>query len=286
MALIYIENVSFYYLKDSPLERKALNNITLSIDKGEKIGIFGETGSGKSTLIQLFNGIIQPTEGTVYLKGKNIKEWSIKDICKTVGLVFQYPEHQFFEETVFEEVAFGPKNIGVKEDEIEQVVKRALQNVGLNYEEIKERSPFFLSGGEKRRLAIASVLAMDPEVLVLDEPTANLDPKGKREIMHYIGKWTNKNKTLVIVSHDLDEIIPLINRVIVLHQGNIIFDGSLDLLFKKRDSIIKMGLELPQILEIVDVLERKGYNVDGYITLNEMAEIIIAYKGFMASWKR
>jgi energy-coupling factor transport system ATP-binding protein len=285
MALIYIENVSFYYLKDSPLERKALNNITLSIDKGEKIGIFGETGSGKSTLIQLFNGIIQPTEGTVYLKGKNIKEWSIKDICKTVGLVFQYPEHQFFEETVFEEVAFGPKNIGVKEDEIEQVVKRALQNVGLNYEEIKERSPFFLSGGEKRRLAIASVLAMDPEVLVLDEPTANLDPKGKREIMHYIGKWTNKNKTLVIVSHDLDEIIPLINRVIVLHQGNIIFDGSLDLLFKKRDSIIKMGLELPQILEIVDVLERKGYNVDGYITLNEMAEIIIAYKGFMASWK-
>jgi len=207
MALIYIENVSFYYLKDSPLERKALNNITLSIDKGEKIGIFGETGSGKSTLIQLFNGIIQPTEGTVYLKGKNIKEWSIKDICKTVGLVFQYPEHQFFEETVFEEVAFGPKNIGVKEDEIEQVVKRALQNVGLNYEEIKERSPFFLSGGEKRRLAIASVLAMDPEVLVLDEPTANLDPKGKREIMHYIGKWTNKNKTLVIVSHDLDEIM-------------------------------------------------------------------------------
>ncbi|MGB9857099.1 MAG: energy-coupling factor transporter ATPase [Dictyoglomaceae bacterium] len=285
MSLIFLENVSFHYLKDTPLERTALRNISLSITEGERIGIFGETGSGKSTLIQLFNGLLQPTEGRVYLKGKDIREWSIKEICKIIGLVFQYPEHQLFGETVFEEVVFGPRNVGFKEEEMETIVKRALNTVGLKYEEIKDRSPFSLSGGEKRRLAIASVLAMDPEVLVLDEPTANLDPKGKREIMQYLNNWAKKGKTLIIVSHDLDEIIPLIHRVIVLHKGNLIFDGSKDLLFKQKQKIIEMGLELPQILEIVEILEKKGYPVNGYMTLNEMAEIILAYKGYTALWK-
>ncbi|MEN2983950.1 MAG: energy-coupling factor transporter ATPase [Dictyoglomaceae bacterium] len=285
MSLIFLDNVSFYYLKNTPLERLALKEISLSINEGERIGIIGETGSGKSTLIQLFNGLLQPTEGKIYLKGKDIKEWSIKEICRIIGLVFQYPEHQLFGETVFEEVAFGPRNIGFKEEEIEDTVKKALDIVGLNYEIIKERSPFSLSGGEKRRVAIASILAMDPEVLVLDEPTANLDPRGKRELMQYLNRWTKKNKTLIIVSHDLDEIIPLIKRVIILHKGKIILDGSIDFLFREKQKLIEIGLDLPQILQIIKILEEKGYPVEGYMTLNEIAEIILAYKGYLASWK-
>ncbi len=285
MSLIFLENVSFYYLKNTPLERMALEEINLSINEGERIGIIGETGSGKSTLIQLFNGLLQPTKGKVYLKDKDIKEWSIKEICKTIGLVFQYPEHQFFGETVFEEVAFGPRNLGFKEEEMEKIVKRALDTVGLKYEEIKERTPFSLSGGEKRRLAIASILAMDPEVLVLDEPTANLDPRGKRELMEYLNKWGRGNKTLIIVSHDLDEIIPLIRRVIILHKGRIIFDDSIDFLFREKQKLIEFGLELPQILQIVKVLVEKGYPIEGYMTLNEIAEVVLAYKGYLASWK-
>ncbi|MCS7201545.1 MAG: energy-coupling factor transporter ATPase [Dictyoglomus sp.] len=285
MSLIFLDNVSFYYLKNTPLERLALKEISLSINEGERIGIIGETGSGKSTLIQLFNGLLQPTEGKVYLKGKDIREWSMKEICRIIGLVFQYPEHQLFGETVFEEVAFGPRNIGFKEEEIEDTVKKALDVVGLNYEIIKERSPFSLSGGEKRRLAIASILAMDPEVLVLDEPTANLDPRGKRELMQYLNRWTRKNKTLIIVSHDLDEIIPLIKRVIILHKGKIILDGSIDFLFREKQKLIEIGLDLPQILQIIKILEEKGYPVEGYMTLNEIVEIILAYKGYLASWK-
>ncbi len=285
MSLIFLENVSFYYLKDTPLERIALEEINLSINEGERIGIIGETGSGKSTLIQLFNGLLQPTKGKVSLKDKDIREWSIKEICNIIGLVFQYPEHQFFGETVFEEVAFGPRNLGFREEEMEKIVERALDIVGLEYEEIRGRTPFSLSGGEKRRLAIASILAMDPEVLVLDEPTANLDPRGKRELMEYLNKWGRENKTLIIVSHDLDEIIPLIRRVIILHKGKIIFDASIDFLFREKQKLIEFGLELPQILQIVKVLVEKGYPVEGYMTLNEIAEVVLAYKGYLASWK-
>ncbi|MCX7846175.1 MAG: energy-coupling factor transporter ATPase [Dictyoglomaceae bacterium] len=286
MSLIFLDNVSFYYLKDTPLERLALKGISLSINEGERIGIIGETGSGKSTLIQLFNGLLQPTWGKIYLKGKDIKEWSIKEICRIIGLVFQYPEHQLFGETVYEEVAFGPRNIGFREEEIEEVVNKALDIVGLEYEIIKERSPFSLSGGEKRRLAIASILAMEPEVLILDEPTANLDPRGKRELMQYFNRWAKENRTLIIVSHDLDEIIPLIKRVIILHKGEIIFDGPIDFLFREKQKLIEVGLELPQILRIVKVLEEKGYPIEGYRTLNEIVEVILAYKGYLASWKR
>lgn len=285
MSLILLDNVSFYYLKDTPLERMALKEISLSINEGERIGIIGETGSGKSTLIQLFNGLLQPTEGKIYLKGKDIKSWSMKEICRIIGLVFQYPEHQLFGETVFEEVAFGPRNIGFREDEMEKIVKKALNIVGLKYELIKERSPFSLSGGEKRRLAIASIIAMEPEVLILDEPTANLDPRGKRELTQYLNRWAKGSKTLIIVSHDLDEIIPLIRRVIILHKGRIIFDGDIDFLFREKQKLIEMGFELPQILQIVKVLEEKGYPVEGYMTLNEIVEVILTYKGYLASWK-
>lgn len=285
MSLILLDNVSFYYLKDTPLERMALKEISLSINEGERIGIIGETGSGKSTLIQLFNGLLQPTEGKIYLKGKDIKSWSMKEICRIIGLVFQYPEHQLFGETVFEEVAFGPRNIGFREDEMEKIVKKALNIVGLKYELIKERSPFSLSGGEKRRLAIASIIAMEPEVLILDEPTANLDPRGKRELTQYLNRWARGSKTLIIVSHDLDEIIPLIRRVIILHKGRIIFDGDIDFLFREKQKLIEMGFELPQILQIVKVLEEKGYPVEGYMTLNEIVEVILTYKGYLASWK-
>ncbi|PMQ00995.1 MAG: energy-coupling factor transporter ATPase [Dictyoglomus sp. NZ13-RE01] len=285
MALIALENVNFYYQKDTPFERLALKNISLKIDKGERIGIIGETGSGKSTLIQLFNGLLRPTEGRVLLKDRDMREYSSKEICKIIGLVFQYPEHQLFNETVFEEVAFGPRNLGFKEEEMPNIVRKALETVGLNFEELKNRSPFALSGGEKRRLAIASIIAMNPEVLILDEPTANLDPRGRREILYYLKNWMGKEKTVIIVSHDLDEILPLVDRIIVLNKGEIIFDGTKDSLFNERHKFLEMNLELPQTLQIVEILERKGYPIKGYMTIYEIAEVIIAYKKYLASWR-
>lgn len=286
MALVSFVNVSYTYLKDTPLEKEALDSIYLDIEKGERVGIIGKTGSGKSTLIQLMGGLIYPTLGDVFIKGKNIKNWSSKELCKVIGIVFQYPEYQFFAETVFEEVAFGPHNIGIPECKLEDCVKSALEAVGLSFYEIRDRSPFHLSGGEKRRLAIASILAMEPEVLVLDEPTANLDPKGKSEIMSYIDKWITKNeRTLILVSHDLDEVIRLVTRVVVLKNGQIIFDGPSEKLFINYEKIEEAGLDIPEIVKIRKILLEKGYPVEGAFTIHEIVERILAYKGYTALWK-
>ncbi|HOJ93049.1 MAG TPA: energy-coupling factor transporter ATPase [Dictyoglomaceae bacterium] len=283
MALIKVESVSFSYLKDTPLEREALNDISFTIEKGEKIGIIGKTGSGKSTLIQLFDGLIYPLVGEIYIQEKEIKHWSSKELCRIVGLVFQYPEYQFFAETVFEEIAFGPKNIGVPEDKLEDCVIEALETVGLSYKDLKDRSPYNLSGGEKRRLAIASILAMKPEILILDEPTANLDPRGRKEIMEYIDKWARRGNTLILVSHDLDEVMRLVDRVIVLNKGILIFDGPIEELFLNVDKIDEAELEPPEIIKIVKALEEKGYPVKGTFTLPELAERIIAYRSYISS---
>ncbi len=286
MALISLKSVSYTYLKDTPLEKEALLNVYLNIEHGERIGILGKTGSGKSTLIQLIGGLIYPTSGEVYVKDKEIRKWNSKELCKIVGVVFQYPEYQFFAETVFEEVAFGPKNVGIPEEKIEDCVKSALISVGLSYEEIKDRSPFHLSGGEKRRLAIASILAMDPEVLILDEPTANLDPRGKLQIMNYIDRWVNKNrKTLIIVSHDLDEVMRLVRRVIVLKAGEIIFDGPSEKLFMSYEKLEEAELDLPEIVRLVKILQEKGYPIEGAFTVQEIVERILAYKGYKSLWK-
>lgn len=286
MALIKFVNVSYTYLKDTPLEKEALISVNLDIEEGERIGVIGKTGSGKSTLIQLIGGLIYPTSGEIFIKGKEIRKWSSKELCKIVGIVFQYPEYQFFAETVFEEVAFGPRNIGVSEIELEECVKAAIESVGLSFPEIKDRSPFHLSGGEKRRLAIASILAMNPEILVLDEPTANLDPKGKSEIMSYIDQWVNKNnKTLIFISHDLDEVIRLVRRIIVLKDGQIIFDGPTEKLFMNYDKIEKADLDLPEVVRIRKILQEKGYPVEGAFTVQEIIERILAYKGYSALWK-
>ena len=286
MALISLKSVSYTYLKDTPLEKEALLNVSLNVEHGERIGILGKTGSGKSTLIQLIGGLIYPTSGEVYVKDKEIRKWNSKELCKIVGVVFQYPEYQFFAETVFEEVAFGPKNIGISEEKIEDCVKSALISVGLSYEEIKDRSPFHLSGGEKRRLAIASILAMDPEVLILDEPTANLDPRGKLQIMNYIDRWVDKKqKTLIIVSHDLDEVMRLVRRVIVLKAGEIIFDGPSERLFMSYDKLEEAELDLPEIVRLVKILQEKGYPIEGAFTVQEIVERILAYKGYKSLWK-
>ncbi|ACK42291.1 MULTISPECIES: energy-coupling factor transporter ATPase [Dictyoglomus] len=286
MALISLKSVSYTYLKDTPLEKEALLNVSLNVEHGERIGILGKTGSGKSTLIQLIGGLIYPTSGEVYVKDKEIRKWNSKELCKIVGVVFQYPEYQFFAETVFEEVAFGPKNVGISEEKIEDCVKSALISVGLSYEEIKDRSPFHLSGGEKRRLAIASILAMDPEVLILDEPTANLDPRGKLQIMNYIDRWVDKKqKTLIIVSHDLDEVMRLVRRVIVLKAGEIIFDGPSERLFMSYDKLEEAELDLPEIVRLVKILQEKGYPIEGAFTVQEIVERILAYKGYKSLWK-
>lgn len=286
MALIKFVDVSYTYLRDTPLEREALNSIFLNIEKGERVGIIGKTGSGKSTLIQLMGGLIFPTSGEIFIKEKDIRKWSSKELCKIVGIVFQYPEYQFFAETVFEEVAFGPRNIGISEDKLEECVRVAVESVGLSYFEIKERSPFHLSGGEKRRLAIASILAMEPEVLILDEPTANLDPKGKSEIMSYIDQWVSKNdRTLILISHDLDEVIRLVKRIIVLKDGQIIFDGPTEKLFMNYTKIEEADLDLPEIVKIRKILQEKGYPVEGAFTVQEIVERILAYKGYTALWK-
>ncbi|MEN3011547.1 energy-coupling factor transporter ATPase [Dictyoglomus thermophilum] len=286
MALISLKGVYYTYLKDTPLEKEALTNVSLDIEQGERIGILGKTGSGKSTLIQVIGGLIYPVAGEIYIKGKEIKKWNSKELCKVVGIVFQYPEYQFFAETVFEEVAFGPRNVGVPEEKIEDCVKGALESVGLSYDELKDRSPFHLSGGEKRRLAIASILAMDPEVLILDEPTANLDPKGKFQIMNYIDKWISKNnKTLIVVSHDLDEIVRLVRRVIVLKAGSLVFDGLSEKLFMNYKKLEEADLDLPEIIKIVKILQEKGYPIEGAFTVQEIVERILAYKGYKSLWK-
>lgn len=286
MALISLKSVSYTYLKDTPLEKEALLNVSVNVEHGERIGILGKTGSGKSTLIQLIAGLIYPTSGEVYVKNKEIRKWNSKELCKIVGVVFQYPEYQFFAETVFEEVAFGPRNVGISEERIEDCVRSALDSVGLSYEEVKDRSPFHLSGGEKRRLAIASILAMDPEVLILDEPTANLDPRGKLQIMNYIDRWVNKKqKTLIIVSHDLDEVMRLVRRVIVLKAGEIIFDGPSERLFMSYDKLEEAELDLPEIVRLVKILQEKGYPIEGAFTVQEIVERILAYKGYKSLWK-
>lgn len=279
--MMKIENLSFIYNPNTPFEKKALDNINLEIKEGEFIGLIGHTGSGKSTLVQHLNGLLKPTSGKIAIDGVDItdKNANLKEVRQKVGLVFQYPEHQLFEETIYKDIAFGPRNLGLKEDEIEQRVKEAMELVGLDFEELKGRSPFELSGGQKRRVAIAGVLAMKPKILILDEPTAGLDPRGRDEILGEIQRLYEKEKiTIILVSHSMEDIARLVNRILVMHRGKIVIDGKTREVFQRAKELEKLGLGVPQITKFMMMLKEKDKEImDTVLTVEEAKEEILKY---------
>jgi len=260
---IEIKNLSFTYSPGTIFEKKALNDISLQIDKGEYIGLIGQTGSGKSTLIQHMNALLKPASGCVLLDGADINadKTQLKSVRRRVGLVFQYPEHQLFESTVYKDVAFGPENMGLSADETDARVKEALSIVGLG-EEFYEKSPFELSGGQKRRAAIAGVLAMRPEVLILDEPTAGLDPRGRDEIFEKINDMREAlGITIILVSHSMEDIARLVSRIVVINEGRIVLDGAAADVFKNIELLNQIGLAAPQPAYLIRELNRRGFGL-------------------------
>ncbi|NLG79861.1 MAG: energy-coupling factor transporter ATPase [Firmicutes bacterium] len=273
---IKVESLCYTYNPGTPFARTALEDINLEINDGEFVGIIGETGSGKSTLIQHFNGLLRPTRGRVLVDGVDIwqKDVRLKDIRQKVGLVFQYPEHQLFEETVFADVAFGPRNMGLDEDEIGMRVRRALEMVGLDFEAVKARSPFELSGGEMRRVAIAGVLAMEPSVLVLDEPVSGLDPRGRDELLEELTRLHRKFEyTVVLVSHSMEDVARLAKRLVVMHRGRVVADGPVREVFRMTDLLRETGLGVPQVTELMHELARRGKDVRTDILTVEEAKV-------------
>ncbi len=280
--IIEVRNLSYVYGKDTPFEKKALDNVNLDIKKGEILGIIGHTGSGKSTLLQLLNGLLKPTSGTITFNGKNIwaDDVKIRDLRFRVGLVFQYPEYQLFEETVRRDIAFGPKNMGLGDDEIAIRVNAAAEFVGLE-EDILDVSPFELSGGQKRRVAIAGVAAMEPDVLVLDEPTAGLDPFGRSEILTRVCNYqSGSGQTVVLVTHSMDDIAKVADRIAVLYNSKIIMCGTPSEIFSHTDELEQMGLAVPEISMVFGELRRLGVDVDPSIyTLDDAVRVLCEMKG-------
>lgn len=265
--MIKLENVSYVYMQDGPFEKTALNNINLEIGDGEFIGLIGHTGSGKSTLIQLLNGLIKPTEGRVRVAGFDLtdKKTKMRDVRFKVGLVMQYPEHQLFEETVFKDIAFGPQNMGLPQEEIKNRVEFAANLVGLS-KEILDKSPFDLSGGQKRRVAIAGVLAMEPKVLILDEPTAGLDPGGRDEILFKIKDMHERmNLTVILVSHSMEDVAKLADRILVMNSGSIEMFDTPSKIFENAERLSQIGLNVPQITQVCDRLRAAGMPLAGGI---------------------
>lgn len=275
---IRLENVCYTYGSDTTSEIKALNNVNLEINKGEFVAIIGHTGSGKSTLIQHFNGLERPKSGNVFYNDENIYEnnYDLRKLRCKVGLVFQYPEHQLFEETVLKDVCFGPMNMGMSREEAEKKAKLVLEQVGIN-EKCYNKSPFELSGGQKRRVAIAGVLAMNPEIIVLDEPTAGLDPKGRDKILNRIKELhDNTGIGVFLVSHSMEDVANYAQRLIVINNGKIKYDGMPKDVFKHYKELEKMGLKAPQITYIMHKLKEKGLDVDeNVITIEEARENIM-----------
>jgi energy-coupling factor transport system ATP-binding protein len=260
--LIELINVSYTYMPGTVLSRLALEKINLAIAEGELVGIIGATGSGKSTLIQHFNGLLEPTEGLVLYKGRQIgTEISAVEVRREVGILFQFPENQLFGSTVFEDVAFGVRNLITSESEVRERVREALELVNLDFETFAKRSPFSLSGGEMRKVAIAGVLVRKPKVLVLDEPTTGLDYWGRQEIISYIQQLHKSGITVVWVTHDVDEIAQLATRIVVLSEGRIILNGSPEKVFIKSDFLKQVGLVAPQITQVLQGLKNKGWSV-------------------------
>lgn len=275
--VLELRNLSYVYGTGTPFEKTAVNNVSLSIEKGEFIGIMGHTGSGKSTLVQMLNGLMKPTSGQVLLDGEDI--WANpKDIRKIrfkVGMVFQYPEYQLFEETVAKDIAFGPTNMGKSGAELEKAVNDAARFTGLK-DELLEKSPFDLSGGEKRRAAIAGVIAMNPEVLVLDEPTAGLDPMGRDVLLSQIVQYHKERKnTVILVSHSMEDIARVADKIIVMNKSNLVMFDKTKEVFSKGRELEEIGLRVPQITKIMLELREKGFNVpEGILTVDEAMDCI------------
>ena len=261
---IKIENLTHVYMPKTPFEKKALDNVNLTIEDGEFLALIGHTGSGKSTLIQHLNGLLEPSSGRILVDEVDItsKEVKLTDIRKKIGLVFQYPEYQLFEETIEKDVAFGPNNLGLSAEEVSNRVKKSMEMVGLDYETYKDVSPFDLSGGQKRRVAIAGVIAMEPKVLILDEPTAGLDPKGRDDILEQIKILHEKYKmTIVLVSHSMEDVGKLAEKIVVMNGGKIELLGKPSEIFKEVETLERIGLAVPQVTYLMRALREKGFDV-------------------------
>lgn len=271
--ILSVKNLKYVYSAGTPFEHTALEDVSFSVNRGEFLGIIGHTGSGKSTLMQQLNGLLKPTSGSVILDGQDI--WSDKKLTRQarfrVGLVFQYPEYQLFEETVYRDIAFGPRNMGLPSEEIDRRVREAAGFVGITDAQL-QASPFDLSGGQKRRVAIAGVIAMEPEILILDEPTAGLDPSGRREILSNIAAYRkSKNATVMMVSHSMEDVARLTDRLLVLSGSRLAMDGTPDEIFAHAEELVNMGLNIPQVTQVFLHLRSMGLDVSGVYTIEQAA---------------
>lgn len=277
---VIVKNLTYIYDEGMPFASKAIDDISFEIKDNDFVGLIGHTGSGKSTLIQHLNGLLKPSSGQIIVNGFNItdKDLNLTEIRKRVGIVFQYPEYQLFEETVEKDIAFGPGNLGLDEEEISKRVRKSMEAVGLDYETYKDKSPFDLSGGQKRRVAIAGVIAMNPEVLILDEPTAGLDPGGRDEIFNLIKKLHHDNNiTIILSSHSMDDMAKLAQTIIVMNHGKIEFMGTPREVFTSHaDRLREIGLDVPQVLELATKLRKKGFDIrPDVLTVEEIKDEIL-----------
>lgn len=278
---IQVNNITHIYSEGLPHESIALENVTFSAEDGQFIGIIGHTGSGKSTLVQHLNGLLKPKSGSIVVSGTDITAPGtvMRDIRRKIGLVFQYPEYQLFEETVEKDVAFGPSNLELDETEVRERVKEAIQLVGLDYEEIRSRSPFDLSGGQKRRVAIAGVIAMKPEVLILDEPTAGLDPKAHQDVLKMIETVHAHEKNIIfLVSHNMNDIAEMADQILVMDNGRLVMQGTPRQVFSKEEELASMGLALPDSARLMNMVKKRGIFAEGtFLTIDDVEEALYQF---------
>ena len=275
---ITVKDVSLTYAKNTPFETKAVNQVSIKIEQGDFLGIIGHTGSGKTTLIQMIAGLIKPDSGMIMVNGQDIndKDYNRKMLRKAVGVVFQYPEYQLFEETVYQDIAFAPKKAGMDEAAKDAAVKNACELLEIDFEALKDKSPFELSGGQKRKVAIAGVLAVDPDILILDEPVAGLDPHGRKSLMALIQKLNKKGKTIIMITHSMDDLALYAKRVVVMKSGRVVYDETPETVFAKAASLTEMDLDIPEASKIVNALNEKGKQIpDTIITINQLYDYLI-----------
>ncbi len=281
MAVLEVRDLSHVYSKGTPFEQKALDHVNLNVEYGEFLAIIGHTGSGKSTLIQHLNGLLRPTEGDILLHGKSIfaSDNDLRSVRFHIGLVFQYPEYQLFEETIAKDIAYGPTNMGLDAAEIERRVTQAMEDVGLDVS-LRDKSPFELSGGQKRRVALAGVVAMQPEILVLDEPTAGLDPAGRREMFDLIRRLHDLHgTTIVLVTHSMEDAARMADRLVVMKKGQVFLTGTPETVFAQAEALEQAGLTVPQVTKILLELKKRGISVDtGCYTVEQAVKQLFAYK--------
>lgn len=279
MAVLEVQNITYTYAAGSPFEQHAIRDVSLTTRPGELIGVIGHTGSGKSTLVQHLNGLLRPSTGRILLDGEDIwaKPKEIRRVRFRVGMVFQYPEHQLFEETVYKDIAFGPRNMGLSDEQIDRRVRQAAAHVGLD-ESLLDKSPFDLSGGEKRRAAIAGVMAMEPEILILDEPTAGLDPRGRERVLTMISDYreSHPDTTVLLVTHSMEDVARVADRVLVMHEGQVAMCDTVEAVFSRADELEQMGLSVPAVTRVMLLLKRRGVDVgtDVYTVEQALARLL------------